>query len=122
VVGRVMTGHRRMHARLDSSCPECGLLIRQGTMIHRFPGDKFFICQRCALLRSARAGNPAPGGQAETWADRMYAELPVTLADAAHKALVPVLHPDAGGSHDAMSALNRARDRAHGKNTKGQAA
>ena len=49
---------------------------------------------------------------ADTWADRMFAELEPPLADKAFKALIRVLHPDTGGSTTAMKALNSARDMA----------
>jgi hypothetical protein len=103
-----------MRARINSCCPGCGELIRIGNPILLFADDELWICQRCALMRRATKDEPA----GRTWADQMYAELGITLADAAHKALAPVLHPDAGGDHDAMSDLNHARDRAHGRNTR----
>ncbi len=112
-----MAATRRMKARKDSDCPECDQLIRVGTMILKFADDKYWVCQRCALLRSQSAPPGIPLAAA-SWADGMYAELGVTLGDAVHRALVPVLHPDAGGDHAAMSVLNRARDRAHGKNSR----
>lgn len=59
---------------------------------------------------------PAPSRGSGTWADQMYATLGTRLADAAHKALSRVLHPDTGGSAEAMKCLNAARDHAHGRN------
>jgi len=46
-----------------------------------------------------------------TWAEAMYIALGHELGDKAHKALVPVLHPDRGGDTTAMQQLNAARDR-----------
>lgn len=55
-----------------------------------------------------------PKPAAGTWADQMYAELTPGLAVRAYRALVAVLHPDAGGDVAAMQQLNAARDRANG--------
>ncbi|MFI6477384.1 hypothetical protein ACIBH1_05590 [Nonomuraea sp. NPDC050663] len=48
----------------------------------------------------------------QTWADLMLASLTPDLAEKAFKALTRVLHPDIGGSTEAMQILNAARDRA----------
>jgi hypothetical protein len=43
--------------------------------------------------------------------DAFYAALPATLREAVYKALVRVLHPDAGGDTRLMRELNASRER-----------
>jgi predicted metalloendopeptidase len=72
--------------------------------------EGFTVMERTA--DGAKAEPPRSRRGAETWADAMFAALGKPLGDKAFKALVPVLHPDRGGSLEAMQALNAARDRA----------
>ncbi|WP_411088346.1 hypothetical protein [Streptomyces sp. 061-3] len=65
------------------------------------------------VVRDAHSHRAEPRGRgAASWADAMFAELPKALAEAAYKALLPVLHPDRGGDTLAMQMLNAARDKA----------
>ena len=105
------TADRRMKARKQSACPECSRLINRGNYIYLWDADGYFICGSCALKRHA----PATTGT--SWAELMYDQLELALADRCFKALITVLHPDTGGTNDATTALNRARDRAHAKGT-----
>ncbi len=57
---------------------------------------------------------PRNGRNTETWADGLFTALNPALAEKAYKALVRVIHPDVGGSTEAMKQLNAARDR-HGQ-------
>lgn len=63
--------------------------------------------------KTSRTPQP-PTGRASsgTWADDMFATLPAALGEKAFRALSRVLHPDAGGSTEAMQVLNVAHDRA----------
>jgi len=54
-----------MQARINSSCPECGEPIQIGNTILLFPGDKFWICQRCAILRQDEQPQHAPPRRGE---------------------------------------------------------
>ena len=110
----VTTANRRMKARKQSACPGCGGLINRGNYIYLWDADGYFICGSCALKRHTP---PPPAPPGSCWADLMYEQLGGQLADTAYKVLARVLHPDAGGTHDAMTALNLARDRAHAKGT-----
>lgn len=50
-------------------------------------------------------------GQAQTWADQLYTELPERFHSPVHAALTKILHPDIGGDLEHMQQLNIARDR-----------
>jgi hypothetical protein len=112
-------------------------------IIKSFPGSarKWDPDKRCWLMRSwltadlaamlENAGftvkivksDPAPTRvNTSSWADQLYVALGLDLGDKAFHALIRVLHPDmSGGNTTAMQTLNRARDRAHGKNSRGTA-
>jgi hypothetical protein len=60
-----MSYPRRMRARINSSCPGCGELIRVGNMILLFSGDELWICHRCAILRQAEQPQHATSRRGE---------------------------------------------------------
>lgn len=65
--------------------------------------------------RQERRYEPPPrnthSANGKSWAESMFLALNPALAEKAYKQLIRVLHPDAGGSEDAMKILNVARDR-----------
>lgn len=55
---------------------------------------------------------PPPQGACRSGAEHLLRDLPARLRRPAALALVKVLHPDTGGDHEAMAALNAAMERA----------
>ncbi|MCG5220287.1 hypothetical protein [Streptosporangium sp. KLBMP 9127] len=68
------------------------------------------------VIRTEKSAPPPPPGTRRTsggtWAEAMFAALSPELGEKAFRALTRVLHPDAGGSTEAMQVLNVAHDRA----------
>lgn len=67
---------------------------------------------RVAVTRAEEERSaPSSRRSGDTWADRMFIELPPPLADKCFKALSRALHPDVGGDTAHMQVLTAARDR-----------
>lgn len=84
-----------------------------GVLADRLRGAGFDV--DVITLPGQQAKPPPDARGSRSWADAMYRELGVPLADKVFAAACRVLHPDAGGDTAAMQQLNAARDRAHGR-------
>lgn len=69
------------------------------------------ITHKQQAKQEQRQEPPKTGRGAQTWADLLFGSLTPELGEKAFKALTRVLHPDIGGSTEAMQILNAARDR-----------
>ncbi len=74
-------------------------------------GYRVLITHKQAKQERRSEPPPRQARTGRTWADDLLTSLSPELAERAFKALTRVLHPDIGGSTEAMQILNAARDR-----------
>lgn len=104
-----MSNLKSVVARFAGSCPPCGRGWSVGARIFIVDASGWCCSPTCA--RSCVSTDAAGTTRPESWPEAALRQVPRAWRDRVYRALVRVLHPDAGGDNALSAALNDARDK-----------